>query len=395
MRYITKRQWHEWFIYAVLWSVVFMAPAVDMYLKASANASFEFRWSDVREVWSNVLPFFVLFLFHNLLLAPRLLLRRKTAVYIVSIVCVLVVFQLLQKYDRWEKISRLRTPQQQEFRQFPPQLPGGFTPSIDELESISKSKGGLSFRRNDRRENPTPHFRPWVLFYPDSVRLVIAVLMLGLNIAVKLLFKSQRDEEVLKELEHQHLQQELEYLKYQINPHFFMNTLNNIHALVDIDAKKAKDTILELSRLMRYVLYEGSNRTIPLVREVKFLQHYIALMRLRYTDKVHIEENITQEIPGEVQVPPLLFISFVENAFKHGISYQAASFIRVAVRLEGNEVFFRCSNSRHAKNGDPNSGIGLENVRKRLRLLYGNGYYLNIDGKSETFDVLLVIPLTT
>lgn len=100
-----------------------------------------------------------------------------------------------------------------------------------------------------------------------------------------------------------------------------MNTLNNIHALVDMDAGKAKRTIVELSKLMRYVLYEASNRTILLSREIQFLDNYIALMKLRYTGRVRIECCMPDEVP-EVQIPPLLFISFVENAFKHGVSYR-------------------------------------------------------------------------
>lgn len=113
---------------------------------------------------------------------------------------------------------------------------------------------------------------------------------------------------MLKELEHQHLQSELQYLKYQINPHFFMNTLNNIHALVDIDTGKAKSTIVELSKLMRYVLYEASNKTILLSREIQFLENYVTLMSLRYPDRVSIEKNFPLEVP-EVQIPPLLFVS--------------------------------------------------------------------------------------
>ena len=156
--------------------------------------------------------------------------------------------------------------------------------------------------------------------------MLIALLMFSFNIAVKLFFKSVRDQEAMKELEHNNLQTELDYLKYQINPHFFMNTLNNIHALVDIDTEKAKQTIVELSRLMRYVLYESNNRLISLSKELQFLNHYIELMRIRYTDKVRIDVSFPTDT-GEVQVPPLLFVSFVENAFKHGVSYQHASFV--------------------------------------------------------------------
>ena len=225
------------------------------------------------------------------------------------------------------------------------------------------------------------------------IHCVIAFLMVGFNIAVKLFFKSFRDEEMLKELEHQRLQSELQYLKYQINPHFFMNTLNNIHALVDIDTGKAKSTIVELSKLMRYVLYEASNKTILLLREVQFLENYVTLMSLRYPEKVSIEKNFPLEVP-EVQIPPLLFISFVENAFKHGVSYRKESFVHVVMQLEeGNRLAFRCTNSTGTSSDEQHHGIGLENIRKRLRLLFGNDYTLSITEEDDKFDVLLIIPL--
>ena len=166
-----------------------------------------------------------------------------------------------------------------------------------------------------------------------------------------------------------------------------MNTLNNIHALVDIDTGKAKSTIVELSKLMRYVLYEASNKTILLSREVQFLKNYIALMSLRYTNKVSIQMDFPVEVP-EVQIPPLLFVSFVENAFKHGVSYRSESFIHVLMQLdEGNRLSFRCSNSNNG------SADELENIRKRLRLLFGNDYTLSITEEEHKFDVLLIIPL--
>ena len=143
---------------------------------------------------------------------------------------------------------------------------------------------------------------------------------------------------------------------------------------------------------MRYVLYEGTNISISFVREMEFLKHYIALMRLRYTDKIDIEIHFP-EIDYDISIPPLLFISFVENAFKHGISYQQESFIRISIDIEGDELFFRCVNSCHKSNYDPASGIGLENVKKRLKLLYGSNYLLNIEKKENIFDVLLVIPI--
>jgi len=222
---------------------------------------------------------------------------------------------------------------------------------------------------------------------------VIAVLMIGFNIAIKLLFQSIRDEEKMKELERERLSSELQYLRYQINPHFFMNTLNNIHALVDIDSNKAKTSIIELSKLMRYVLYEASNQTISLSREIQFINNYIMLMKLRFTDKVHLDVDVPSQVP-EVQIPPLLFISFLENAFKHGVSYQKESRISVQIQLNENKTLtFRCLNTNYGKTDEQHHGIGLENIRRRLDLLYDSKYTLTINTDKDKFDVLLIIPL--
>lgn len=172
-----------------------------------------------------------------------------------------------------------------------------------------------------------------------------------------------------------------------------MNTLNNIHALVDIDTEKAKQTIVELSRLMRYVLYESNNRLILLSKEVQFLNHYIELMRIRYTDKVRIDVSFPTDT-GEIQVPPLLFVSFVENAFKHGVSYQSPSFVSVSLQIEGDEIIFCCANSNYNMTEDQHHGIGLDNIRKRLRLLFGNRYELSIDEKPDCFNVQLSVPVS-
>ena len=157
--------------------------------------------------------------------------------------------------------------------------------------------------------------------------------MLGMNLGVKFYFKSSHDAKQLMALEKENLEQQLEYLKYQINPHFFMNTLNNIHALVDIDPEKAKGTILELSKMMRFILYEGDKKGVPLNREFEFIRNYVTLMRLRYTDKVDVQMNLPTEAP-DYELPPLMLITFIENAFKHGISYQHDSFVHVKATIE-------------------------------------------------------------
>ena len=227
----------------------------------------------------------------------------------------------------------------------------------------------------------------------DIISIVIIVLMCGMNLGVKLYFKTRDDQKKLLRLEKENLEQQLEYLKYQINPHFFMNTLNNIHALVDIDAEKAKSTILELSKMMRFILYEGDKQGVPLTREFDFIRNYITLMELRYTDKVQIRVNLPQQAPDRL-IPPLMLITFIENAFKHGISYQHPSFIDIMVDIQDDRLHFTCSNSKAEKPNQEKGGVGLTNVRKRLKLLYDNNYTLHIQDNSDTYQVQLTIPLS-
>lgn len=223
------------------------------------------------------------------------------------------------------------------------------------------------------------------------IHIIVAILLVGFNLTIRLFLKSLHDEEILKELEHQHLESELQYLKYQLNPHFFMNTLNNIHALVDIDGEKAKQTILELSKLMRYVLYEANKSRISLEREIQFLENYIALMRLRYTEQLTIKTNFPVIVP-DIQIPPLLFITLLENAFKHGVSYQESSYIEVSITRTDEGIAFACHNSKHTCTAHEHHGIGIENIKKRLHLLYGNNYTFTLTEDASSYHVLLIIP---
>ena len=171
-----------------------------------------------------------------------------------------------------------------------------------------------------------------------------------------------------------------------------MNTLNNIHALVEFDPVKAQEMIVELSKMMRFVLYEGNKQSVPLSRELDFIRHYVTLMKLRYTDKVSIKLDLPNETP-ERQIPPLILVTFIENAFKHGVSYQHESFIEVTVIVEDETLLFRCHNSKADHSNVEKGGVGLANVRKRLDLIYGERYRLGIKDKLDAYHVELSIPL--
>ena len=260
------------------------------------------------------------------------------------------------------------------------------------------------FLHNTRVPPPTFRHKPILeLRALDSLlsSLLIAILLAGFNLAIKLYFRLLDEQNKQRELESSSLLFELEYLKGQLNPHFFMNMLNNIHALIDIDSEKAKETIIGFSKLMRYVLYDANQQEIQLSREITFLKNYIDLMKIRYTKNVDINIHLPERIP-DITIPPLLFVSFIENAFKHGISYRNKSYVNLELRVNDNEIICNVSNSVWRPNSDnssdiniedPESGIGLSNVIKRLDLIYGNRYSLSIDKSEKDYSVKLTIPV--
>lgn len=228
---------------------------------------------------------------------------------------------------------------------------------------------------------------------PENIILLSGILItVAANAGARSWLRREQQEKALQQLRNENLAGQLEALRYQINPHFFMNTLNNIHALVDIDPEKAKESIEEFSKMMRLVLYEGSAPTIPLEQELDYLNHYLSLMRLRYPESVKISTSFPEDCKG-ASIPPLVMASFVENAFKHGISYERESFVRVSVSLDEGKVIFKCVNSRHPGQTPAQHGIGMQNVRKRLDLQYGGNYTLNIEETPELYDILMILPL--
>ncbi len=350
-----------------------MAPVLSLYIRSTTDTFFTFHWSEVFAVWMELLFFLGAFLLHNFLIAPLLVYRGKRWSYLALVAVIVAVFTFWQCSHRPDN-----HPGPAPIEQGPPPRP------------FEDEAPGL--RPFDDRKPPV------IMGEHDIVAVIVLILMLGMNLGIKFYFKQRSDQQQLKNLEKQNLEQQLAYLRYQINPHFFMNTLNNIHALVDIDSEMAKDTILELSKLMRFVLYEGNKQLVPLNSELDFLRSYISLMSLRYTDKVKISVDLPTA--PAVMVPPLLFVTFVENAFKHGVSYQQQSFVEVSAAIIDGTLSFHCRNSkktesseRNMENEEKEGGVGLRNVRERLNLIYDSRYTLDISDTPSTYAVELVIPL--
>ena len=198
----------------------------------------------------------------------------------------------------------------------------------------------------------------------------------------------------IEEEKRRHTEAELIWLKNQINPHFLFNTLNNISALVEFDKELAQESISQLSNLLRYAMYESSKKLVPLDGEVNFMKNYISLMELRCNNKTNIETNFKINSKN-LQIAPLLLVSLIENAFKHGVSSSQTSFINISLTEENGILNFICKNSNHAKGetDKSGSGIGLINMQRRLDILYPKKYVWDQTCNNQEFKIAIQIEL--
>ena len=245
----------------------------------------------------------------------------------------------------------------------------------------------------DAQHPPLP--RPW----QDSVRFfagnaALYLLVVGAGVAIRMTGGWYKAEAARQELEHSRTQAELQNLKSQLNPHFLFNTLNNIYALIQIDADRAQQAVHDLSRMLRYVLYESSCPPVPLAAEVEFLRDYIELMRIRLPRHVEVGVSLPEE-PSPTPVAPLLFISLIENAFKHGTSNDRPSFIRIDIHERGGELVCCIRNSCFPKTASDRSGsgIGLKNLSKRLEMIYPQRHTFEYGERGGTYTASLRIKL--
>lgn len=370
--------------YIAMWLLLFSTPMLILIIHASSNSNLDIDWWTIMHIEEILAMYFVAFLVHNFLLAPMLLYKQQTWRYVCSILILVVAFIALQSWIR---------PIMHEQQRHRPRA---------EMPMMQRYYKADNFRDDRPRpqfdDRPRPQFKePRPFIGPAELTNTLALIFLmGMNLGVKLYYKADKDRNRMQQLEKESLKQRLNYLRYQISPHFFMNTLNNIHALVDIDPEKAKKSIVELSKLMRHILYDGDTNISPLSDEVQFLQNYIALMKMRFTGMVKVNTDFPA-MTSQKGIAPLILAIFAENAFKHGVSYKSPSNIDMTLRCHNNEfILFTCKNSKRkdgAKEKDLDGGIGLRNVKNRLELIYGDRYHIDIKDTEDNYKVRLLLPL--
>ena len=242
--------------------------------------------------------------------------------------------------------------------------------------------------RENRGEPPPVYF--FVVW-----NAILMALTVGLAVAIRMTGNWYRIEAEKQQIEKERPQAELKNLKSQLNPHFLFNTLNNIYALIPLDRTKAQFAVHSLSHMLRYVLYENNQNYIPLEKEIQFVRNYVELMELRLPGRVETTVDLPEQTDGYT-IAPLLFITLVENAFKHGVSPSQPSFVHISIRMakEGTLVC-TIENSDFPKTDADRSGsgIGLQNLRKRLNLLYPNRHILRTENLNGSFVAQLIIDL--
>lgn len=353
-------KYFEILVILAIWVVLFASPILF--------GPFEegIEWDHVFDIWKNHLSLLAVFLIHRFILMPRFFFKGKKMAYFTMT----GVMLLLGTYIVYSTDTRVEQhvppPPRHERSERRPEPPPNRPPG-----PVQKGQG------------PIPYYVNFLL---------LSILIVGFDAGLQTSMRWMGMEQEKFKLQKESVENQLAFLKNQISPHFFMNTLNNIHALVDIDTEEAKQAIVKLSNLMRHLLYDSEERENPISKEVEFILSYVELMRLRFTDKVKIEVDIPNQIPDKT-IPPLLFTSLLENAFKHGISYSAPSIISIAMSFDENRLKFVVENSNHAKKTEEPSGIGIENTRKRLDLLFKNQYDLNVSESDKDYTVNLNIPI--
>lgn len=233
----------------------------------------------------------------------------------------------------------------------------------------------------------------WAIFFA-----MLAIL--GISTLLKMVYDWFQQEKDMRIMENENMQSELRFLRSQINPHFLFNTLNSLYALTLKKSDRAPEIVIRLSEIMRYMLYECNDKSVPLSKEVDYIRNYLELERLRYNDKVDIHFNMNGQ-PEGIEIAPLLFTPFLENAFKHGVNrHVEEGFIEVQLNIKEDSLDFYVTNSKPEvdlkKLQDDDvvaGGIGLQNIKRRLELLYPSTHILKIEEKSDSYSISMNIKL--
>lgn len=349
-----RKKYMQPFIHIIVWCIVFCLPLFFFENNFPVN-----KLTRYLDYVIAPLSFFVAFYLNYFYFTDRYLFRKQTQKYITANVILIVVLCIIIRLWKLHLMNEFIASQQ-------------------------------SVASNHARP-PQPWHSDLFFILRDAGSLILTI---GLCVAIKMTFNWLKSENARKELEQRRTEAELQNLKNQLNPHFLFNTLNNIYSLIAFSPEKAQQAIHDLSTLLRYVLYDNSPNYVPLGKELEFVRNYVELMKLRLSDNVKVSLSIEGDPQGE-SIAPLLFISLIENAFKHGVSNNKNSFIDINIVIGANsQIICSIVNSYFPKdkiNDKSGSGIGIENLKKRLELLYPDRYIFHTEQTDNKYSTILTL----
>lgn len=398
-------------IHVAGWCLLFFLPVLLYPVRINDN------WFYAREI-SDKTVLVILFYTNYYLLIPRLFERRKYLAYAGAIVMAFVLYLGLHLAMRFHFMSTNEGPMVRVFNG--PPMPVDslmqtvvFTGMgekgvrhmsiIDSVRAMGRpvwTEKGVAIMGQPAMP---PNFmmreatlfgipKPMIMFSLNRA-LSSFVLILLMGGFIRLAYSFIRNQNEKKALENANLNAEVNFLKSQINPHFLFNTLNSIYAQAHSRSENTEFSILKLSELLRYVLYDSGADKVELTKDIQYINNYIDLQRLRLSNRIQLEYEVTGNLHG-LTIAPMLLISFIENAFKHGISYSQPGVIKVKIATEGQWLHLLVQNPVVEKDYAEPGGLGLKNVTRRLALLYPERHQLDIIRKSDAHIVNLKLDLS-
>lgn len=335
--------------FSVWYHIVFWVLYVVVYTIIEASYKNEFQKAFIFELLN--LPMRLLIAYFNyLILLPYFLLKNKTFKYFAYTVLSLIVLGFLQRIINYHALTIIY-------------------PDMNDF--------GL--------------WIPYKFLQASTILASPLIYFIGISVIWKVAELQKR----AKNLENEKLQSELKYLKSQINPHFLFNTLNNIYGLALEKSKKTPELILKLSDFLSFSLYESNQALISLEKEIALMNDFIALEKSRFEDRVQVKVSISENI-GQIFIPPLILVPFVENAFKHSLKDETeTATITIKLTITENKLKFSIVNSRPhtSEKSSKKQGLGLVNIKKRLAIIYNENYTLDIMEEERKYTIQLNIDL--
>ncbi len=368
MRKVTKEKATRIILHILIWAVIIGLP-IYAARRFRMGGNFLLTYYTITAISAFI------FYLNYLFLIPFLFFQKKRYKYYVSVLALVFFFYFISDF------------------------------TSDHISTIISKNGNsdqiIRVPGEERRLSPPPIQlrRPRFIIAMPNAQIIgymlSSLFMVFLSLGLRVLERQTKIEKTQEDMEKARLKAELTLLKNQISPHFFFNTLNNIYSLIGRNNEDSKNAVIKLAKMMRYVLNESGQDNKQLSDEVEFMNNYIDLMKLRIGAKTRINVSFPTEYK-DLMIPHLLFISLIENAFKYGISVQEESYVNIKLECGENNILFKCENGLPESNKGPifaSTGIGLENLKKRLNLLYPDRHELEIGKSKNKFEVNLIIQL--